>query len=150
MRGSTQQLFQFILFLAAFATIFDLMQKLFFCIAFLLSLVLVVGQLNGCTKDEALLTNPNIDCVALGEISFEHDVKPIFVTYCTNGTTGCHASWITSHSSVERKVKNGTMELRVIAIKDMPPANNEFNIPALPEEAFNKIHCWIAQGAQNN
>ncbi len=111
-------------------------------------ILLLAWLLVACNKDKALLTDVNCEG---SDPSFSNDLIPLFEKSCaTGGATGCHDSWIFSHSNVESKVKSGAMEYRVIVLEDMPPANNTFNIDPLTEDEKKLIHCWMANGAQDN
>ena len=122
-------------------------------IALIFTLSCVALLSTACTKDQALQTNPGIDCDSVGSVSWANDVLPILTTSCATGQgsgTGCHDSWISSYSSVKAKVNNGTFENRVIAVRDMPVPGNNFGIDVLTDEEIGILYCWMAQGSDEN
>jgi|ERR1019366_2577070 hypothetical protein len=82
-------------------------------------------------------------------ISYAGTISPLITTNCTN--PGCHGvgstngADFTSYSGLTVDVNNGTLNNRVVVLKNHPTFPT-----ALPSVYINNIDCWIQQGAQNN
>lgn len=80
------------------------------------------------------------------EISYKDDVVPIINTYCiachsaNNGVIGDFSTY----NGLKTDADNGTLNLRVLVLKDMPQGT------PMSDELRNKISCWLKQGAANN
>lgn len=116
------------------------------------SLIPLSALLTDCTKDKALLTNPNANCDTV-PVSYSADIVPIIQTSCATNQgpgTGCHDAWIFEYSNLKSRIDNGTIEYRVFQTRDMPVIPNSFGIDSLTAEEYLKLQCWIAAGAPEN
>lgn len=108
--------------------------------------------LPNCTKDNALLVDPAVDCDTV-TVSFANDVAPLLALKCGTGQgdgTGCHDSWAFDYDIISGKANNGRLESYVIANRTMPPIPNDWDITPLTEAEINLVHCWLYDGALNN
>lgn len=79
--------------------------------------------------------------------TFSGDVQPMLNANCA--LPGCHVSGgapgdFTGYAGFKAKVDDGTVQLRVITFKDMPPAG------PLPDSTLQMLNCWLNAGALNN
>ena len=77
--------------------------------------------------------------------TYEADVKPIVANHCLDAC--CHAQGgstgnYSNYEGLLIRVKNGTLEKRVLKVKDMPQ-----NADPLSEQELQTIYCWIKNGA---
>jgi len=78
------------------------------------------------------------------EVSYVNDIVPVINANCMgchyagNGTIGNFATY------AGLKTDNGTLNSRVLVLKDMPQGGS------MSDENRQKINCWIKQGALNN
>jgi len=121
-----------------------------------MKLILYIGvlvlALTACKKDTALPFNIDADCESLA-VSYQDDIVPLIQQSCATNQgpgTGCHDAWIFEYDNVLLKVNDGTIQNRVIGLKDMPPEVNSFSIAPLTQDEINLFGCWIIDGAQNN
>jgi mono/diheme cytochrome c family protein len=81
-------------------------------------------------------------------ISYANHIAPLMLNYCN----GCHTAGGTGngdfsdYAGLKQKVDNGSLNNRVLVIKDMPQAGS----PTLSDSERKLIDCWIQQGAPNN
>ncbi len=85
-------------------------------------------------------------------ISYSATIAPIMSTSC-NTPTGCHESGsvngdFTIYSGLSAKVSNGTLNTRVVVVKDM--TTFPYVVPSLSPAQIGQIDCWIQQGGLNN
>jgi hypothetical protein len=95
-----------------------------------------------CEKNK---TEPEVDCTGIN--SDYETIKLILHKSCN--LSGCHNQGsyygdFTSFAGVKAKVEDGTFKDRVIIKKDMPSGGK------LTTEEFNKIKCWLDNGAKEN
>jgi len=80
-------------------------------------------------------------------VSFATDIMPMIQGNCVSG---CHVAGGTgvgifeNYAEVKAKVDNGSMNNRVVVVRDMPPAN------ALTDCQILQMQAWILNGAPNN
>jgi hypothetical protein len=109
----------------------------------------IVLSLNACYYDneEELYPSDKLTCDTIG-ISFSQDIFPIFQGNCS--TVGCHVAGgsapgiFENYAGIKSKVDNGSIEVRVLVRKDMPPAR------PLNECQLLQIRAWLDAGAPNN
>jgi hypothetical protein len=92
--------------------------------------------------------DPNGANTCLTTISYSVNIVPILTANCSS-IGACHGSGssngdYTTHTALKSAADNGTLNNRVVVVRDMPGTIN------LSEEAIGKIDCWIKQGALNN
>lgn len=80
--------------------------------------------------------------------SYESDIKPIIALHCLDAC--CHAQGgsngnYSNYDGLLFRVKNGTLEKRVLQVKDMPQ-----NAEPLSDQELQTIYCWIHNGAPKN
>lgn len=80
-------------------------------------------------------------------VSFATDIMPMIQGNCVSG---CHVAGGTgvgifeNYAEVKAKVDNGSMNNRVVVIRDMPPSS------ALTPCQIQQMQAWILNGAPNN
>lgn len=83
------------------------------------------------------------DLGSCGKFNYEDDIAPILEKYCTD--VGCHGAnqlpLLTYYDAVKATVDNGSLSLRVIIERDMPPVQD------LSNDEYDIINCWINAGA---
>lgn len=112
-----------------------------------IGLYLIVGflfTLSSCKNDneEDLyppIKNPNIACDT-SNLTYENFVKPLFEANCT--TSGCHdggsgLAGYTNYQSVLNIANSGSLERRVLTLKNMPPMG------ALSDCDQQKLRRWL-------
>lgn len=85
-------------------------------------------------------------------ISYSATIAPIISTNCTT-SSGCHGSGsvngdYTTYSGLAAKATNGSLNNRVVVVKDM--ATFPILSTPLTTDEIGKIDCWIQQGGLNN
>lgn len=99
--------------------------------------------LGSCTFENA----KPMTAECLVPVSYSTDIDTIISVKCG----GCHGTGssdgnLTDYAVLKTKVESGVFYTRVLgAGKDMPLGG-----PALPEDEFRKLKCWVEQGALNN
>lgn len=114
------------------------MKKAFYAVAFLLLAAL------SCTSDKGEI--PVCDTV---NSSYSQSIVPIMQSSCA--IPSCHdgSSYIgnfSDYTQIKYWVDNGFFRSKVIDTKTMPPTNR----PPLTVQEYNKIKCWLENGALNN
>lgn len=97
-----------------------------------------------CTKEKGDLKPAEINCA---DITFKDDINPIIAAKCA--TAACHENGFIygdfkDYSGVKDRVDNGSIKLRVLDLKLMPPSG------PLPPDELKMIQCWLDAGAPNN
>jgi putative hemolysin len=117
-------------------------------LAFLASLI----YLQSCTYDKGEVPKP------VKAVSYQNDIKPIIQTYCYGqGGQTCHVTPsnqgavgdFTTYAGLKAKADNGTIQIRVFNLKDMPPAYSS-GPTALTAEALETFKSWVNNGAPKN
>ena len=117
-----------------------------------LLLLIVFCYLQSCTSDKGEVPQP------IKTVLYQTDIKPIIQTYCYGqGTQQCHVTSgnmgapgdFTSYEGLKEKVDNGSVQARVINLKDMPPVYSE-GPTALSANDFESLRTWLNNGAPNN
>ncbi len=108
--------------------------------------------LQSCTSDKGEIPKP------VKTAPYQTVVKPIIQTYCNGqGGQSCHITPsnqgapgdFTTYAGLKEKVENGTIQSRVLNLKDMPPTYS--NGPtAMTAEDLESFRTWINNGAQDN
>lgn len=85
-------------------------------------------------------------------ISYSATIAPIISTNCSSSSS-CHGSGsvngdYTTYSGLSAKVTNGTLNTRVVVVKDM--TTFPYVVPSLSSTEIGQIDCWIQQGGLNN
>jgi hypothetical protein len=113
----------------------------------LLLLLIPLAFVASCTFDKGEIPVPvKDDCDST--ISYSTVIAPMMTTYCN----GCHVSGgpgtgdFTTYAGLKQKVDNGSVNNRVLVVKDMPQAGS----PTLSDAERKLIDCWIKQGALDN
>ena len=86
-------------------------------------------------------------------ISYSSTIAPLIASYCA--TSGCHSTPgsttngvdYTSYSGLKTDVDNGTLNNRVVVLKNMPVFPVTHILTAIE---LSNIDCWIKQGGLNN
>jgi uncharacterized membrane protein len=84
-------------------------------------------------------------------ISYSKTIQPLVTTQCSSGT-GCHESGsqdgdYTTYDGLKEKAEDGTLQNRVVILKDMPQAGTSYK---LTDQERSYFAAWIKQGFQNN
>lgn len=85
-------------------------------------------------------------------ISYSATIAPIITTNCAT-VSSCHGSGsvngdYSAYSGLSAKVSNGTLNTRVVVVKDM--TTFPYVVPSLSSAQIGQIDCWIQQGGLNN
>ncbi len=100
------------------------------------------------TSIEELKPEELVDNCPTDSLSFQTDIKPIFVQNCNN--SGCHNSGsfngdFTTYAGIKAKIDdNDKIRQRAVIKKDMPAA------APLPDCEIRKLTAWLDAGAPNN
>jgi len=118
----------------------------------LIVLMALILMFFSCSFDELPEPAPPTACEALMP-TYENEVKPIIDTYCAYA--GCHVSGFPngnyeSYESMLFSLENGQFRERAIIRKDMPDLTAPEGLQELPEEEFQILECWLANGFPKN
>ena len=111
-----------------------------------------IALLASCGKEKAVEPSACFDPTF--EVSFSQDIGPIINKSC-GSATGCHAGGATpqpaytDYASIKAKVDDGSLETRVLELREMPPSwgPDSVQITDCERELFK---LWIEAGAPNN
>jgi hypothetical protein len=108
--------------------------------------------LHSCTNEKADLPEPDPQPAPCDSVSAKYtaDIKPIITNSCVFG--GCHGLGepqgdFTGYNVLKAKADNGTLNNRIVVLKNMPPNGSGISLTA---DERKKIDCWIKAGAPNN
>ncbi len=123
-----------------------------YTICFLTLFVISLGYLQSCSYDKGEIPQPKKSA------PYQVVIKPIIQTYCYGqGGQNCHVAVsnvgapgdFTTYAGLKEKVDNGSIQARVINLKDMPPPYS--NGPtALSADDLESFKTWVNNGAQDN
>ena len=104
-----------------------------------------------CTKEESNPPAEEIDCMGITS-TYSADVKAIIDLSCA--ISGCHVNGFirgdfTTYEGLKTEIDNGSVQLRTIEQRDMPPSNSS-GPTSLTDAQIQLLHCWIEDGAPNN
>ena len=90
------------------------------------------------------------ECVGLN-VSYSDDILPLINRSCA--LSGCHVDGFnngdfTSYDGLKERADSGSLDLRVVSQKSMPPASSSG--PTLTDDERLLFKCWIEGGALNN
>lgn len=104
---------------------------------------------HSCTYEKAELKKTEVVSVCDTTVSYAAEIAPLINAQCI----GCHtpggggAGDFSTYEGFKLKVDNGSVNNRVITMKDMPTPGSGFTLTNAERQ---KISCWIEQGAPNN
>lgn len=116
------------------------MKKHFFII------ILVLGVIISCTKNNVANNNTNDNITCTGTKSFSSDVNPIIQSVCA--VSGCHNAGSTNGPgplTTYQQVFNARTTIRSAVASGFMPQNT-----TLSTDQKTAIVCWIDNGATNN
>jgi hypothetical protein len=107
---------------------------------YLVTGIILIAVISACHIQKKAV----VDC-SMVSASYSKDIAPII----SNNCMPCHQAYstkgdFTTYEGLNKVVKSGDLESRVLIKKDMPPKG------PLVEEDRKKIRCWLNNGAQNN
>lgn len=112
------------------------------------ALLMLCLAVSGCFYDNEVDLYPDtLGCDSL-DVSFSEIIFPMIQANCN--TVGCHVSGGTgngifeNYDQIKVKVDNGSMENRVVVLRDMPPGNS------LTDCQISQVQSWLDAGAPNN
>lgn len=117
----------------------------------ILSCFVTLGSITwySCVKDVAKIAAPLSQAYCdTTDHRYSTVILPMMQAHCA--TPGCHDGSggaplnLNNYDELKIFYDNGTLQQRVITLKDMPPA------APLPDSLIRKLSCWMDDGAPNN
>jgi hypothetical protein len=114
----------------------------------LIKLCILCVVVSGCFYDNEVELYPGTGSCDTLDISFSEVISPLIQANCN--ISGCHVSGGTGNGIFENydqirvKVDNGSLENRVVILRDMPPG------ASLNECQISQFQSWLDAGAPDN